>query len=52
MVLEGLHTITLIEKVGTHGGTPKAKIVIEDSGTLPLEPEDATPRLVSEALRK
>jgi peptidylprolyl isomerase len=51
MVLEGIHTITAIEKVGTHGGIPKAKIVIEDSGSLPLQPEDAKPRLVSEALK-
>jgi len=51
MVLEGLDVITAIEKKGTHGGTPVAKIVVEDSGSLPLKPEDSTPRLVSEKLR-
>lgn len=52
MVLEGLETITAIERVGTHGGTTVGKVIIEDSGSLPLEPDDATPRLVSDVLRK
>ena len=52
MVLEGLDVITEIEKVGTHIGKPKADIVITNSGSLPLEPEDKTPRLVSERLKK
>jgi len=52
MVLEGLEVITKIEKVGTHGGTTRETVMIEDSGSLPLEPEDATPRLVSDILRK
>ena len=47
MVLSGGNVITEIEKVGTHGGVPKAEIVIANSGSLPTEPEDATPRLVS-----
>jgi peptidylprolyl isomerase len=47
MVLSGGNVITEIEKVGTHGGTPRAEIVIVDSGSLPTEAEDATPRLVS-----
>ena len=52
MVLEGIDVITAIEEEGTHGGTPRSEIVINDSGTLPLEPEDAVPRLVSEKLTK
>mmetsp|Transcript_1318 Transcript_1318/g.2910 ORF Transcript_1318/g.2910 Transcript_1318/m.2910 type:complete len:245 (+) Transcript_1318:161-895(+) len=52
MVLEGKRVITEIEKVGTHGGRPRAEIIIVDSGSLKLEPEDSTPRLVSERLRK
>jgi peptidylprolyl isomerase len=51
LVLEGLNVITEIEKRGTHGGTPKSIFIIEDSGSLPLEPEDATPRLISQALK-
>ena len=50
MVLEGLNVITEIEKVGTHGGRPKADIVIVDSGALPLQPEDSQPRLISDKL--
>lgn len=52
MVLEGLDVITAIEKVGTHGGTTLEVVMVEDSGSLPLEPEDATARLVSDVLRK
>jgi peptidylprolyl isomerase len=52
MVLEGLEVITAVERVGTHGGTTLGTVMIEDSGSLPLEPEDATPRLVSDALTK
>ena len=51
-VLEGIDTIIEIEKLGTFGGTPTAKIEIKDSGTLPLEPEDAIPYLVSDRLRE
>lgn len=51
MVLEGKKVINEIEKIGTYGGKPKAEIVIVDSGSLPVEPEDATPRLISEALK-
>lgn len=50
IVLEGISVIPEIEKVGTHGGVPRADIVVSDSGSLPLAPEDATPRLVSERL--
>lgn len=50
MVLEGRETIIACERIGTHGGTTLETIVIEDSGSLPLEPEDATPRLISDAL--
>ena len=50
MVLEGKQVISEIEKSGTHGGVPKATIIIADSGSLPTQPEDATPRLVSERL--
>jgi peptidylprolyl isomerase len=52
MVLEGLAVMSAIERVGTHGGTTLATVMIEDSGMLPLEPEDAAPRLVSDALKK
>mmetsp|Transcript_13105 Transcript_13105/g.36864 ORF Transcript_13105/g.36864 Transcript_13105/m.36864 type:complete len:238 (-) Transcript_13105:1697-2410(-) len=52
IVLEGIDFITEIETKGTHGGIPTAKIVIKDSGSLPLEPEDATPYLISEKLKK
>lgn len=51
MVLEGIDVITEIEPYGTLGGTPTAKIVITDSGSLPLEPEDATPYMVNEMLQ-
>jgi peptidylprolyl isomerase len=51
VVLEGLDTIIKCERVGTNGGGTLEKIIIEDSGSLPLEPEDATPRLVSAALK-
>jgi len=51
MVLEGLDVIKSIEKKGTHGGIPKSTIVIEDSGALPLDLKDSTPRLVSEPLQ-
>lgn len=50
MVLEGKKVITKIEKHGTQGGLPKVKIVVADSGSLPTEPEDAKPRLISEKL--
>lgn len=52
MILEGKAVITEIEKVGTHGGIPRAEIIIKDSGTLELTAEDAKPRLVSEKLAK
>ncbi|KAG7346377.1 peptidyl-prolyl cis-trans isomerase [Nitzschia inconspicua] len=52
MVLEGLDVITAVERVGTNGGTTLEIVMVEDSGSLPLEPEDATPRLVSDILRK
>lgn len=52
MVLEGKAVITEIEKVGTHGGIPKANIVIVNSGSLPVTEEDATRRFVSEPLEK
>lgn len=51
MVLDGLEVIKSIEKNGTHGGIPKSKIVITASGSMPLQIEDSTPRLVSEPLR-
>jgi peptidylprolyl isomerase len=51
MVLEGLRVITAIEKLGTHGGSTVKNIAIADSGVLPVEEEDATPRLVSSALK-
>jgi peptidylprolyl isomerase len=51
MVLEGLNVVTEIERKGTMGGTTRSVIAIGDSGTLPLEPEDATPLLVSNPLR-
>lgn len=50
MVLSGKAVITAMERVGTQGGVPKAKITIVDSGSLPVTPEDATPRYISEAL--
>jgi len=50
VVLKGIDVITEIEKKGTFGGTPTAKIVIHDSGSLPLEPEDAIPYLLNEKL--
>ena len=52
MVLSGTKVIAEIEKVGTHGGNPRAKIVISDSGTLPVTTEDATPRPVSYKLEE
>jgi peptidylprolyl isomerase len=52
MVIEGLEVITAIERVGTHGGTTLETVLITDSGSLPLEPEDVTPRLVSDTLTK
>jgi cyclophilin family peptidyl-prolyl cis-trans isomerase len=52
MVFEGLSVVTEIEKVGTYGGIPKAEIVVVASGTLPLEPEDHKPRLVSKKLKE
>lgn len=51
MVLEGIDVITEIESLGTLGGTPQVEIVIKDSGSMPLEPEDALPYLVSDRLR-
>jgi len=50
MVLDGIDVITEIEKSGTFGGIPTSKIEILDSGTLPLEPEDAMPYYVSDKL--
>lgn len=50
MVLEGKEVMTAIEKKGTQGGTTRSLIAIGDSGILPVEPEDATPRLVSAPL--
>ncbi len=50
MVLSGKDVIAEIEKVGTHGGIPRAKIIVVDSGSLPVTPEDATPRFISDAL--
>ena len=52
MVLEGKSVITEIEKVGTHGGFPRAEIIITASGTLPLENEDHSPRLIADKLDK
>jgi peptidylprolyl isomerase len=52
MVLEGKNVINEIETAGTHGGMPKSKIIVTDSGSLPTQPEDSTPRLVSEKLEK
>jgi len=52
MVLAGIDVIIEIEKLGTFGGTPTAKIEIKDSGSLPLESEDAIPYLVSDKLRQ
>ncbi|KAL3916067.1 MAG: hypothetical protein SGILL_005347, partial [Bacillariaceae sp.] len=51
MVLNGLDTIIKCERQGTHGGTTLEDIVIEDCGSLPIEPEDATPRKISDALK-
>ena len=51
MILEGKSVITEIEKVGTHGGIPTKKIMIVNSGTLPIKPDvDSKPRLISEKL--
>ena len=50
MVLSGKDVITAMERLGTQGGVPKANIIIADSGSLPVTPEDATPRYISEAL--
>jgi cyclophilin family peptidyl-prolyl cis-trans isomerase len=50
MVLEGKDAIAAIEQTGTHGGKPRSDIVMVDSGTLPITPEDATPRRVSDRL--
>jgi hypothetical protein len=33
-VVEGYELVQTIEKQGTQGGTPKAKVVISDSGTV------------------
>jgi peptidylprolyl isomerase len=52
LVLEGLAVITEIEMVGTHGGKPKAHIIVTATGSLPLEEEDHKPRLISDKLRK
>lgn len=51
MVLDGVDVITAMEEKGTLGGTPTARIAINDSGSLPLEREDAVPYLVSQKLR-
>ena len=51
VVLQGLKVITAIEKKGTYGGTTLKTIAIGDSGVLPVEKEDATPLLVSSALK-
>mmetsp|Transcript_47026 Transcript_47026/g.132277 ORF Transcript_47026/g.132277 Transcript_47026/m.132277 type:complete len:233 (+) Transcript_47026:67-765(+) len=50
MVLSGKDVITEIEKTGTHGGLPRAKIVVANSGSLPVTPEDTIPRRVSDRL--
>jgi len=50
MVLEGRDVITAIEENGTYGGTPTVQIIVSDSGSLPLKPEDSVQWLVSEKL--
>jgi peptidylprolyl isomerase len=50
MVLSGKDVMAEIEKTGTYGGLPRSKIVLVDSGSLPVTPEDATPRRVSDRL--
>ena len=50
MVLSGKDVITAMERSGTQGGVPQGNIIIADSGSLPVTPEDATPRYISEAL--
>lgn len=50
MVLSGKDVIKSIEKKGTNGGTPNALIIIEDSGSMPSQPEDSIPTMVSQPL--
>lgn len=50
MVLSGKDVIKSIEKRGTNGGTPNALIIIEDSGSMPSQPEDSIPTMVSQPL--
>lgn len=52
MVLDGIDVITEIERRGTFGGKPTKTIEIVDSGSLPLEPEDAIPYYVSDKLEQ
>mmetsp|Transcript_20733 Transcript_20733/g.42659 ORF Transcript_20733/g.42659 Transcript_20733/m.42659 type:complete len:239 (+) Transcript_20733:124-840(+) len=52
MVLDGIDVITEIETRGTFGGEPTKTIEIVDSGSLPLEPEDAIPYYVSDKLEQ
>jgi peptidylprolyl isomerase len=52
LVLEGLNVITEIEQVGTYGGKPTADIIVVETGSLPLQLEDHSPRLISDKLRK
>jgi peptidylprolyl isomerase len=38
-VIEGMDIVRLVEAQGSRSGTTKSKIVIEDSGELPLDEE-------------
>lgn len=51
MVLQGKDVIKAIEKRGTFGGETRSILVVEDSGGLPVQPEDSTPRLISSPLK-
>ena len=42
-VMDGDSILSAIEQHGTYGGRPRTKIIITDSGELPLEPGDADP---------
>jgi len=39
-VLDGMYVVSAIEKKGTYGGRPTAKITVVDSGVLPVEEAD------------
>ena len=52
MVLEGEDLIADIEEYGQLGGTPTGKIVIQDCGTMPIQPEDKETHYVTEWVTK